>query len=450
MPDTYLKQWMLLLYLFSIFTLVSAKYHAAFVFAGSARSFTEPFVHESIRFNLIHSFCPPKICNSVIFARVSLSDNVHQVDSGLALRNGSGIALAGDLTQKPKIEFALSRLIKIPYSKRSVPLVVSWADVGGESEKRAIASEFPSFRHRFFSQFDARRYSMYYNRYKSYEQVLTYENEHGMQFNWVIHARLDAIWGESILPIPYWNSLDMSTNHPFHQYAAEIPSWIQRKNRNNATVMIPANQLKVWVPDTWYDDVPDTFALIPRYYSNAYFDLNALVADKVMCLGGPNIDQSVASETELIKYNYTQDEIKLSRTMLCKDDAYGFSEQILKRKLIHDKITLANGNLGYSTFFTALLRPTLQDVCMYVEAQRLIGWVFDKQYANNAVVNGCVAFGNLIRYFQPKYNALLSSNVLSAGDVMPKSLFTSTCILDPSTLEYSGNNFLLDVRQTDW
>ena len=434
---------MLVLVLLSILSVISAKYHAAFVFAGSARSFTEPFVHESIRFNLIHLFCPPKICNSVIFARVSLSDNVHQVDSGLALRNGSGIALAGDLTQKPKIEFALSRLIKIPYSKRSVPLVVSWADVGGESEKRAIASEFPSFRHRFFNQFDARRYSMYYNRYKSYEQVLTYENEHEMQFNWVIHARLDFFWGESILPIVYWMSIDKSSNHVFGKFDKNIPSNIQKK-----LVIQKESELKVWVPDTWWSEVPDTFALIPRNYSNAYFDLNALVADKVMCLGGPNIDQSVASETELIKYNYTQEEIQLSRTMLCVDEDTGGSEQIIKRKLKYTHISLSNSNLGYSTFFTALIRPSLHDVCMYVQSKRLIGWVFDRQYSNNAVYLGCYVLSDFVRYFQPKYTAWPTASV-SMG-LSLKSLFTSTCVLDTSTLEYTGSNCLLDKHQTDW
>ena len=425
---------------------VSAKYNAAFVFAGSARSFIEPFVHESIRFNLIHSFCPPKVCSSVVFARVSLSDNVHQVGSGLALRNGSGITLAGDITQRPRIEFALNRITKLPSSKRVVPLIVSWTEVGSESEKESMSKDFPSFRHRFFNQFDARRYSMYYNRYKSYQQIIEYERRNNMRFDWVVHARLDAIWGEAILPITYWNTLDITTNHVLNQFPKDVPSYLTANSNSASNREVAADKLKVWVLDTWYEDVPDPFALIPRHYSDAFFDLNALVADKVMCLGGPNIDQKVASETELIKYNYSKEEVKqiLSR-MLCKQEIEGFSERILKRKLAYDNITLSSGTLGYATFFSALIRPTLNDVCMMTEAQRLIGFVFDKQYANNAVVNGCLVLANYLRKYQPKYNAIVPS-----GDVMPKSLFTFTCILDPSTLEYSGNNCLLEQRQTDW
>jgi hypothetical protein len=37
----------------------SSNAHVAFVFAGSARSFVLPPVHDSLRYNLVASFCPP-------------------------------------------------------------------------------------------------------------------------------------------------------------------------------------------------------------------------------------------------------------------------------------------------------------------------------------------------------------------------------------------------------
>lgn len=51
----------------------------AFVLAGSPRSFVYPHIHESIRFNLINAFCPPSSCVADVFARVSGSDNTHEV-----------------------------------------------------------------------------------------------------------------------------------------------------------------------------------------------------------------------------------------------------------------------------------------------------------------------------------------------------------------------------------
>ncbi len=49
----------------------------AFIFAGAARSFVAPVVHETIRHNLIRSLCPFPSCIADIFIRLSSSDNNH-------------------------------------------------------------------------------------------------------------------------------------------------------------------------------------------------------------------------------------------------------------------------------------------------------------------------------------------------------------------------------------
>jgi len=90
------------------------KHRVAFVYAGSARTFKEPFVHESQRNNLINAFCPPRICQSVVFARISLSDNIHQDEEGMPVLDGKGIPIPADEKEKPAIEFALNRIINIP------------------------------------------------------------------------------------------------------------------------------------------------------------------------------------------------------------------------------------------------------------------------------------------------------------------------------------------------
>jgi len=58
--------------------LIVSPQHVAFVFAGSARSFVSPYVHKTIKHNLIDSFCPhDNMCKYDVFVRVSSNDNNH-------------------------------------------------------------------------------------------------------------------------------------------------------------------------------------------------------------------------------------------------------------------------------------------------------------------------------------------------------------------------------------
>lgn len=52
-------------------------------------------------------------------------------------------------------------------------------------------------------------------------------------------------------------------------------------------------------------------------------------------------------------------------------------------------ISLANGNIAYSTFFMVIVRTNMDDMCFYLEAGRLIGWVYNRQHSNSAIVMGC-------------------------------------------------------------
>jgi hypothetical protein len=62
----------------------------AFIFAGSIRSFVFPFVHESLRHNLIRAFCPPSKCIADVFVRISSSDNTHEKSGA----NAAGMAIS--------------------------------------------------------------------------------------------------------------------------------------------------------------------------------------------------------------------------------------------------------------------------------------------------------------------------------------------------------------------
>jgi len=232
------------------------KHRIAFVFAGSPRSLIVPPVHESIRENLINSFCPIDYCISDVFVRVSLSDNTH---GGL---DSLGKLSHGDTNMKPTVKYAILRLNPQINSTHSFT-DIDWTDIGSQKEKNEmLTSKYNTTRHKIFRVLDPRRYSMYFNRWSVYKMALDRENELGKKYDWIVHARLDAMWGEPIRPFYDWS-------------------------KDN-----------VYCPDTWWSDVPDTFALLPRKWSDGFFDLDSLVAPRAMCLGGPNFDPLILTEAK--------------------------------------------------------------------------------------------------------------------------------------------------------
>jgi hypothetical protein len=211
--------------------------------------------------NLIHSFCPPSSCQSVIFARVSLDDNVHQQESGAAIKDPTGRNIVGDVSLKPKVVAALNRLAKVPHGydhSLEVPVVVSWGFVASQIERDDMKREFNSSHHNVFRQLDPRRYSMYYNRQKSYHQAHAYEKENNMTFTWVVHARLDSVWGEPVQPVQFWETLDHTVNHRYDSFPPTADhlkhsglhgqhEWVEAKD-----VMPQADKFKMWVADSWW------------------------------------------------------------------------------------------------------------------------------------------------------------------------------------------------------
>lgn len=439
-------------------------HRVAYVFAGSARSFKDPFIHESIRMNLIHSFCPPALCHSVLLARVSLSDNKHQSPNGTTVKDANGINIPADINEKPIVMEALRRLARCPQGRscRSAysPLLVTWADGGTAQEKANILEEFPDIRHKIFSQLDARRYSMYYNRYKSYQRVLDYEKEYQMNFTWVVHVRLDSVWGEPIQPVTFWSSLGPTTNHKYGEKDSK-----SCRIKGNATIEeglmheihTPCRRedMKVWVVDTWWCEVPDTFALLPRYYSDQYFDLDSLVYPGVMCLGGPNFDYNSTTKENLKSRGYNEEAIKTAQKAVCSS-LRGQSEFILKRKLQHFGIDLEKNTLGYTALLMSIARVDYTDLCFFLEFDRLIGWIANRQYTNRATQLACHHMMSFIRFYAVTIGSITSrekavTSPPSSGIISTTSqeAFQSECHLD-NFGEYTGINCLLDKYQTDW
>lgn len=204
----------------------STIHRVAFVFAGTARSFIIPPVHETIRANLIASFCPIATCRADVFLRISTTDNRHE---GL---DAVGITSKGDPNDIPKIEKAVSRIN--PHSHVGGRTILDWTDIGSEKEKSEMLLHFPNQRHKVFRTLDPRRYSMHFNRWAAYNMATDLEGKNDFKYSWVIHSRLDAVWGEPIRDFSNW----------------------------------PTN--RVWVPDTWWSDVADTFAMLERSWSDRF------------------------------------------------------------------------------------------------------------------------------------------------------------------------------------
>lgn len=127
----------------------------AFVFAGSARSFINPAVHESIRFNLIRALCPASRCVGDVFVRLSTTDNNHRgYDSVGVLKTST------TRTVMRKTEAALERL-QTPNGK----LVVKRVDIGGDTERADMDSHIAKhsndwdaqMRHKVYRYLDGRR-----------------------------------------------------------------------------------------------------------------------------------------------------------------------------------------------------------------------------------------------------------------------------------------------------
>ena len=330
--------------------------HVAFVIAGSPRSFIYPAIHESIRVNLISAFCPMDSCSADIFVRVSLSDNTHMVD-GHAVTDGKGVSIAADEKELPLVRHALHRL---HLAVRGV-VNATWVDVGSVAEQEEMKAHFNSSRHRVFRELDPRRYSMYFGRWSAYQQAKNYEREHGLHYTWFVHTRFDMAFGAPIQPYSHWSSN------------------------------------KLWVHDMWAADVPDIFALIPSKFADAYFSMDLLVQETAMCLGGPNFNKTSVEDSALIKIGFNKEERDLAREVVCKILDDGWSERILKRKLLLAEISLGLNKIGFVPIFSAVFRKNLIDFCQYLHPAQMIGWLWDSQKANGAMYSGCVHFAQDVR-----------------------------------------------------
>ena len=353
-----------LLLLYASFFVYSSDNRIAFIFAGTYRSFPHPVVHGSIRNNLITSFCPLTSCIPDIFMRISMTDNVPLGASSV------GVLTGGKLGQLQN----LKRAVQSFYGLRNDSFIrVEWVDIGSSVERAQMASEFPSFRHKIYRLLDPRRYSMYFNRYRSYKMMLERERSLLQHYRWVVHVRLDAAFGEPLRPYYFW---------PYS---------------------------KVWVPDSWWCPVPDTFALIPRGRADDFFSIDNLVSPGVMCLGGPNFGVETVTTPYLRKLGFNENEIPRIHDELCtvahpkapilkesgdRNDSWstaGFSETIFGRKMDFAGVSQNRASLGYVQIFMVIVRAPINPLCFYSHPVHKFGAILRNHPATFAMHSGCLS-----------------------------------------------------------
>eukprot|EP00986_Skeletonema_menzelii_P005475 scaffold2007_cov131-Skeletonema_menzelii.AAC.4 len=103
----------------------------------------------------------------------------------------------------------------------------------------------------------------------------------------------------------------------------------------------------IWVHALYYSDAADTFAFLPSLVAaETYFSLHNLVRKDVGCLGGPGLNQSVVAQV------LSKKDITVELDLWCKREDLGWSEKILRRKLLN-----SGANIRYIHASAVILRP---------------------------------------------------------------------------------------------
>jgi len=283
----------------------SHRIRVAFLFAGSGRTFHYSIVHKTIDRYVIRSVCQEKSCEAHCFLRLSVADN------RAADKDPSGKL---HLIDVDPFYTSLNWTTAVQHIER--------VDIGSAKEKEdMIQLENDSrqgVRHRMFRLLDPRRYSMYFNRWKNYDSLVKLEHKNGWRFDLVMHLRFDIMWGAPIKPAQFF---------------------ISKK--------------KVFVHSSYFENVPDTWAIMPRQYSDGFFDIESFVSPGIMCLGGPNLDKRKAYSVAPI------DLLPLVNETFCPDEVgqegfkgtgYGWSEIIFMRHLKRSNVSFDRNHISFQVY----------------------------------------------------------------------------------------------------
>jgi len=219
-----------------------------------------------------------------------------------------------------------------------------------------------------------------------------------------------------------------------------------------------------------------------NYYSKTNNNISNNLA---MCLGGPNFDPLSMNEDKLRAQGLTEDDIKVANEALCLNvfsggpktyqkhptlgripwSDEGYSERILKRKLIVDKISLNHGTLIMHPFFLVVTRDpkkpscgplsqedkpawnkamescTLSPFCNFLSPDNHIGWIRTRQSVSHGQYFGCRNFFDEIdRLHLLKYSPCTKNN---DGSYIGSS---EECLLDKSWSDWNFMPFRIKFK----
>mmetsp|Transcript_23821 Transcript_23821/g.36822 ORF Transcript_23821/g.36822 Transcript_23821/m.36822 type:complete len:588 (+) Transcript_23821:679-2442(+) len=318
-----------------------------FMMSGAVRTLNHTY--RSILDAWIYPLCAPPQCIAHVVTHFSLTDN--RPDASSNDPRGMVVAVDQHMDQdgaKAMFENAVSnshwasRKSFIRY--HNAPSY----DIGSEAESKAMdLMEEEMSNHTIISRLrvirygDPRRYSMWFSRAWMWRFVKQLEKSVAVNFDFYAFTRPDLQW---FIP------------SPTQQF------FLQSQSSNS----------EVWLHDSYYNDVPDTFAYLPsNAVAEVYFSLEGLAEPGVACLGGPTFNSSVV-ESRLEKL-----QIQTDPKDWCEhygDDPalgidFGWSEKILSRKLRRKM------NVRYLHAGTAILRPPAEIDCTPLLPKFLHGWV---------------------------------------------------------------------------
>ena len=303
--------------------------HRVFIIVGGVRTLHQ--TQQSILHNLVYPMCAPPTCIAHLVIHFSRADN----RPGTKGEDPGGKVLAANSDDEAE-DFFASKDDLFPDGFLIVHKVDGY-EIGSAGEQRAMdvmESEIgdPEVVHRLRAlRFgDPRRYSMWFARAWAWRFCKSLQ----IDFDFFVFCRPDMLW---LLPTPTKSFFDdISVN----------------KTRD------------VWVHALYYSDAADTFAFLPsRASANLYFSLNNLVRKDVACLGGPSLNQSVVEQV------LTKKGIRFEQDMWCNNDSIGWSEQILRRKLLN-----SGANVRYIHASAVILRPPSVPECQCSGTVYMSGW----------------------------------------------------------------------------
>lgn len=185
---------------------------------------------------------------------------------------------------------------------------------------------------------DPRRYSMWFARAYAWNyaqrKVLEPQDAQTLTYGAIFFTRPDMYWMLPVPPLEWFFGSTVTSSEPSFPDAESDGEFI-------------------WVHDSYFSHVPDTWALLPNAHAaHLYFNIPLLVHPGVACLGNPSFNVTFFKQKLQGDLNLT---IGDHHDIWCETELLAWSEQILRRRLQTGHVEGRLAPMG-----TTILRPPKQ------------------------------------------------------------------------------------------